>query len=129
MKAGVYHFAIDRGADDQRVFTKEDEETGEPIDLTGLGARCQFRTLAGAVGTTTSTTLLLELLNGAGVAVSDAAAGEVTLDLTVAQTLTLCPTNQKTQVSYEIELYDLATPTLVQKFLKGKLTIDPEGCR
>jgi hypothetical protein len=125
-----YDYTIDRGGDDTITFVRE-TDAGVPVPFdAGLKARCQYRTLAGAEGTTTDATLLLELTDGDGVEVSDPDAAEVTLRLTVANTLTLCPRNRITEVWYEIELYDDSEdPELVEKFMKGVLTINGEGNR
>lgn len=127
---GPYSFSITRGKDFERKFVFKSQTTGVPIPLTGLKARAQFRTLAGQFGTTTASTLLLELTDGAGIEVTDADAGEVTMTLTVANTLTLCPTNTKTKVAWEFELYDDGVdPETVQGGLIGKVTINPETVR
>jgi hypothetical protein len=127
---GPYSFAITRGKDFERKFVFKSQATGEPMPLTGLKARAQFRSLAGQFGTTTSTTLLLELADGDGIEVTDADAGEVTLTLTVANTLTLCPANTKTKVAWEFELYDDGvSPEAVRGGLIGKVTIHPETLR
>ena len=126
---GKYNFTIQRGVDFSRNFVKKDQTTGIALTHSGLKARCQFRSLAGQFGTTTTTTLLLALADGAGISI-DATDIDVTLDLTVAQTLTLCPNNIKTKVAYGIELYDDSGPTeTVEAFLQGVMTINPETPR
>jgi hypothetical protein len=128
--AATYHFRLQRGIDFSRSFKKKVQATDVPVDLTGLKARAQFRTVAGAEGTSTVETLLLDLLDGAGVSVSDPINGTVTLSLSNAQTTLLCPTNKRTQVSYGIELYDDSGPTeLSYPFLQGKVTLLPESVR
>lgn len=128
MLAGIYHFQLQRGADFTRLFRKRDD--AGPVNLTGLKVRCQFRSLAGETGTTTSTTLVLELPNADGVEITDATAGEITLALTTAETLTLCPANVKTTLAYGIELYDDAvSPNAVIPLLQGKVTVLPETVR
>lgn len=103
---------------------------GTAVDLTGLKARCQVRTIDGATGLSTTTTLLLDLQNGAGIAITDASAGDVTLSLSSAQTIALCADNERTSRAYEIELYDdSATPEIVTGFLIGKINITTEVAR
>ena len=132
--AGNYNFRVQRGADFSRVFVKNTSDDGgttlTPVDLTGLKVRAQFRDPDGATGTTTDTTLLLELEDSDGIEITDAAAGEITLTITNAQTETLCPDNIKTVVAYGIELYnDGGSPEVVTAFLQGKVTVLPETVR
>lgn len=128
--AGRYSFAIQRGADFARAFRKSIKDSGDPVDLTGLKVRAQIRQYDNEYGTTTTSSLLLDLPNGAGVAITDAVNGEITLTLTAAQAIALCPANQKTKVSYGIEIYDDGTdPETVQPFLQGHITILPEVVR
>lgn len=131
--AGTYNFRLQRGADFSRVFVKNteaDDGTLTPVDLTGLKVRAQFRDPEYATGTTTSTTLLLELEDSDGIEITDAAGGEITLTLTNAQTALLCPNNIKTVVAYGIEIYDDGvSPEVVTPFLQGKVTVLPETVR
>lgn len=128
MIAGHYNFYVQRGADFSRLFRKLVD--GVAVNLTGLKVRAQFRSLAGVTGTTTTSTLLLELTDGNGIAITSAVAGEITLTLTNAQTLVLCPTNVKTRLAYGIELYyDGASPEVVTPFLQGTVTVVPETVR
>lgn len=57
----TYSMPVVRGQtwDDYLDYVEDDEVT--PIDLTGFQARMQVRTLEGEYGTTTTTTLVLEL--------------------------------------------------------------------
>jgi hypothetical protein len=120
--------SVERGADETWTFIKKAD--GVPVDFTGLKARAQFRDLEFADGNSTTTSLLLELLDGAGVAITDPDGGEVTLSLTGAQSQAMCPDNFRTKVFDQIELYDDAgVPDIITPFLKGKLTITPEGIR
>jgi hypothetical protein len=106
------------------------KQTGDPVDLTGLKVRAQIRTVAGEFGTTTSTTLLLDLPNGSGISISDPTDGKITLTLTTAQTIALCPANVVTKVSYGIELYDDGvSPNIVTPFLQGFIKLRPEVVR
>lgn len=127
---GSYSFAIQRGASFTRRFTRKYEATGLPTDLTGYKARMQVRTVAGKTGTSTADTLVLELTDGDGIAVTDAAAGEVTLTLTSAQTLALGAGNVKAKLAYGIELYkDSVSPEEVLPLLQGSIAIRPETVR
>lgn len=73
---GSYSFAIQRGASVERKFTRKYRDTDLPTDLTGYKARCQIRTFAGRSGTSTAGSLLLDLADGEGIAVTDAAGGQ-----------------------------------------------------
>ena len=128
---GKYNFKIQRGADFTRDFVKKIKSTGVAVDMTGLKARAQFRTLLGEDGITTTTTLLLGLANNAGVSVlAPATSGVTRLRLTNAQTVLLCLTNKDTKVAYGIEHYDdSVTPELVTPFLQGHITIESEIVR
>lgn len=128
--AGRYSFEIQRGVDFSRSQRKSAKGTGTPVDLTGLKVRAQIRELDNEFGTTTTTSLLLNMPNGSGIAITDAVNGEITFSLTEAQTQALCPANVKTKVSYGIEIYDDGTdPETVQPFLQGRITILPEVVR
>lgn len=127
-RAATYNFSVQTGADFTRVFAKT--ANGVAVNMTGLKVRAQFRALAGATGTTTSTTLLLSLANAAGIAITNAAGGEITLTLTNAQTATLNPRNIRMQVAYGIEIYyDAVSPNVVTPFLQGTVTLYPEVVR
>lgn len=130
MLAGSYSFVIQYGADFSRDMFKTIKATGLPVDLTGLKVRAQIRDVPDEFGTTTTTTLLLDMPNGSGVAITDAVNGKITFSLTEAQTIALCPNNVKTKVSYGIELYnDLVNPQTAQPFLQGRITILPAVIR
>lgn len=127
---GSYSFAIQRGATFTRRLYRKYEETGLPTDLTGYKARMQVRTLAGKTGTSTTATLLLELTDGEGIAVTDAENGEVTVALTSAQTLALGADNDKAKLAYGIELYDDSeSPEVVIPLLQGSISVRPETVR
>lgn len=127
---GSHSFTIQRGSTFTRRFRRKYEQTGEPTDLTGYKARMQVRSLAGKTGTSTSATLLLELTDGNGIAVTDPENGEVTLSLTSAQTLALGADNAKAKLAYGIELYkDSVSPEEVLPLLQGSLSIRPETVR
>lgn len=125
---GKYNFRIQRGADFARVFVKQAADVA--VDLTGLKVRAQFREDGAEVGVTTTTTLVLELEDSAGIEITDPAEGEITLVLTNAQTAAMCPKNIITYLVYGIELYDdSVSPELVTPFLQGRVTINPEVVR
>lgn len=128
--AGHYSFSMQRGADFSRIFRRKYKATGEPAPLPGYKVRAQFRTVEGAIGTSTSQTLLLELEDGSGIGFTNVDEAEVTLTLTAAQTQALAPGNTKTKVAYGIEFYDdSVTPERVEPFLQGRVTIVPETVR
>lgn len=127
---GIYSFAIARGKTFERAFVWKTTDSDAPIDLTGKKVRCQIRTADGATGTSTSATLVLNLTNGGGIAITNAVGGEVTLSLTSEQSISICPLNQKTKLTYEIEVYDdSVSPEVVDGFLKGTITVLPETTR
>lgn len=128
--AGKYNFKIQRGGDFSRPFVRTNS-AGVPTNLTGLKVRAQFRELDGETGTSTSETLVLELTDGNGISITDAVNGEITLELTNAQSRLLNPDNlPDIQVAYGIEIYDdSASPEVVTPFLQGKVTIKPETVR
>jgi hypothetical protein len=123
---GKYSFSFQRGGTDARLFRAK-SANGQPYDLTGYNLRMQVRTLDGAIGTSTTDTLVLEVAQGAGIDFT-ANPGEIMLALTPAQTVTLCPDNVRTQLSYGIELFDMATGEVIP-LLQGKLTVSPEVVR
>lgn len=128
--AGSYSFAVQRGADFSRTFRRTVQATGQPVNLTGLKARMQVRTPKGATGTSTSDTLVLELTDGNGIAVSDPADGKVTLNLTALQTIELAEDNTRTKLAYGIELYDdSGAEEVVMAFLQGSITVRTEVVR
>lgn len=128
---GKYNFKIQRGADFTRDFVKKIKATGVAVDLTGLKTRAQFRTLAGEDGVTTTTTLILNLANAAGMSIPAPATNGVTrMVLTNAQTALLCPTNKDIKLAYGIEHYDdSVNPEIVTPFLQGHITIESEVVR
>ena len=85
----------------------------------------QIRTEDGATGTTTATTLVFE---PALVVDADPTTGKIGIPLTAAQTLTLCPDNEFTRLSYGIELF-AGSPEVVQPVLQGYITVLPEVAR
>ena len=82
-------------------FLFRDKATQVAESLAGLKGRMTFRL------TPTSATSLLDLTNGAGVAVQPSAqTGVVAIELTVAQSRLLAPGNLRTECVGGLELYD-----------------------
>lgn len=124
-----YNFSLARGKTFSLKFVQKDG-AGVPADLSGLKARAEFRELDGQYGTTGVSTLLLALADGDGIAVTDALAGEVTLDVSAARTLLLNEANEPGGVAYEIELYDdTGSEPIVHGFLMGAVNVIPETSR
>lgn len=123
---GKYSFNIQRGATDTRLFRAKSAD-GAPYSLAGYGIRMQIRTVDGATGTSTTDTLILEVTQGNGIDFT-ANTGEIRMTFTPAQTLILCPDNVRTQLSYGIELFSVATGDVIP-LLQGKVTVVPEVVR
>ena len=82
-------------------FLFRDKATQVAESLAGLKGRMSFRL------TETSSATLLDLTNGAGVAVQPSAqTGVVAIELTVAQSRLLAPGNLRTECVGGLELYD-----------------------
>lgn len=126
--AGKYSFSIQRGSTATRSFVAQSAVDGTPFNLTGYSVRMQIRTPEGATGISTNTTLVLDLPNGGAITISDAPNGVVTLTLSAATTISICPTNTRTRLAYGIELYR-GTPEEVVPLLQGTLTVLPETVR
>jgi hypothetical protein len=127
--AANYNFRVQRGSDFSRSFQKK--AGGVPVDMTGLKVRAQFRTSDGRNGTTTASSLLVDLVDGDGVEITSAVNGQVTLTLSNARTTLLNPNNEDDiEVVYGIELYDdSVSPEVVTPFLQGTVSVQPEVVR
>lgn len=116
MAAGVYKMIIEQGANLRYVFNYTDS-AGTAINLTGYTVRMQVR------ATKAQTTTLLDIANGAGISITDAAAGQITLDVPAATTAAL---PGDTLGVYDIELVNGSTVT---RFLEGVAVISGEVTR
>lgn len=125
---GKHSFSLQRGSSASRIFRAKQTD-GTLVDLTGWSVRMQIRSSDGATGTSTTTTLILDLTNGNGIAITDAVNGEITLTLTPANTTTLAPENVRTRLSYGVELYRSAPTADVLPLLQGTITVLPEVVR
>ena len=127
-----YNMRVQRGASWEDTFAYTDAD-GVAINLTGYKARMQVRTLVGRYGTTTASTLLLELnsTNGKLVIDTPATAGTLTLAATPADTQTLSPLNKaRVRLAYSIELYnDGVSPEHVIPLAHGVVTVLGENTR
>ena len=127
---GAYNFRVPRGKTFTLSFRKLAGSPAVAVDLTGWKARGQIRTEAGQFGNTTTTTLLLDMTDGAELEITDPDGGLIVLNLSVAQTIAICPANVRTTLSYEIELYnDNVSPETVEGLVAGKITVTPETAR
>jgi hypothetical protein len=129
-----YNMTVIRGATWEDEFTYADD-AGVPIDLTGYQARMQVRSLVGQFGTTTTTTLMLELsTTGATPRLLWDTAATGTLKIVVPPTAhaVLNPANvARVQYAYSIELYQPAgaNPEYVLPLVQGKITVKGEVTR
>lgn len=132
--AASYSMTWTRGATAEEKFDYTDS-SGAPINLTGYSARMQIRTLAGQYGTTSTTTLLLELTTENGMLFWDTAAvGTLRLKVGEIDTIALNPSNaKKLKLAYSIEVYKPetapATGNYVIPLIGGKITVLGETTR
>ena len=131
-----YNMKIVRGAtwEDQFSYTEDDETT--PIDLTGYEARMQVRSVAGRFGSTTTTSLFLELTTTGTDPLlywDTAAEGVLKILASPEQHEALNPRNaQQVQYYYSIEIYRPASgpdPEYVIPLVQGVLTVLGEVTR
>lgn len=134
-EAASYSMTWTRGATAEEEFTYVDSD-GLPADLTGYSARMQIRTLAGQYGTSTSTTLLLELTTANGKLFwnTDGSDGELRLKVGPDDVELLNPSNAKKQkVCYSIEVFrdevSPATGEYVIPLVQGNITVRGETTR
>ncbi len=118
-------FEVETGASITRILRVVDETTGVVSDVTtGYKARGQIRTRTGRAGTTTASTLVLDLTEGNGrVMVEDYQGNRcVKLHLTAIDTALCNPNNvNRLTLFFAIELFDDANPTTnVEAFVKGR---------
>lgn len=130
--AATYSMTWTRGATIEDEFAYTDAN-GVAINLTGYEARMQVRTLAGQYGTTTTTTLLLELTTANGLLVWDTAAtGRLLIVVPPAGHANLNPDNaKKVRYAYSLELYVPAgvDPEYVIPLVCGKINVLGETTR
>ena len=127
-----YSMQVVRGATWEDEFTYTDT-AGAPIDLTGYEARMQVRNIAGQYGTTTTTTLVLELTTANGLlSIPTPADGQVLLKVPATDTVVLNPNNRKkVKLVYSLELFVPAgaNPEYVIPLVKGSITVQGETTR
>lgn len=130
----AYNMIVTRGATWEDEFTYKDA-AGAVINLTGYEARMQVRTLAGQYGTSTATTLVMELLT-TGVLPkllwSTAATGRLLIKVSAADTVALNAGNlKKVKLAYSLELYlpAGASPEYVIPLVRGTLVVLGETTR
>lgn len=116
MSAGIYNITIEQGATFTMPITYKDEY-GAAVNLSGYTARMQIRTSAQGQVMATPT-----------VTITDAAAGEITVSMTVSETSALLVTGAShsnlTQCVYDLEL--VASAGEVIRLLNGICWISPE---
>lgn len=126
-----------RGATWEDLFTYKDPD-GIAINLTGYSARMQVRTIAGRYGTTSETTLVMDLTTANGrLAIPDqsvlADRGKISIVVSAADTALLNPDNEKKrQLVYSIELFIPAsgpTAEYVVPLVEGKVVVKGEVTR
>lgn len=124
---------VTRGADWEDEFTYVDD-AGVAVDLTGYSARLQIRTVAGEYGTTTTTTLMLELTTAAGEGLEwdTAATGRLLINLAAADHAVLNPNNERKVVYvYALEVYVPAgvDPIYIIPLARGRVNVKGWGIR
>lgn len=123
-----------RGSTWEDEFTYVDDD-GVAINLTGYEARMQVRTEAGQFGTTTSTTLLMELLTTGASALlvwDTAALGKLRIVAPPATHAALNPLNlKKIKYTYSVEIFIPAgvNPEYVIPLAQGKACVHGEVTR
>lgn len=132
-----YTMQVVRGATWEDLFTYKDPD-GVAINLTGYSARMQVRTVEGRYGTTTASTLVMELTTANGrLSIPDQAVtgnrGKLSILVSAADTALLNPDNEKKrQLVYGIELYIPAsgpTAEYVIPLVEGKIVVKGEVTR
>lgn len=130
---GQCDFVAKAGTGFLRLLRSTVKSTGAAIPLAAtVKARGQIRTYDGRTGTTTTSTLKLDLNEDDGnLFVSDHDTGETTLNLSEAETRSLNPDNEQTvKLYYEIELFDdTQSPEWVRSYMAGAFIVLFEGAR
>lgn len=116
MPAGIYDMLCEQGATFQRQLVWQDESE-QPINLTGYTARMQVRT------SIKSSELVTELTTGNSRIVLTPELGKIELVLTAAQTAAL----PAKQCVYDLEL--VSPSGVVTRLLQGTFLISPEVTR
>ena len=134
--AASYSMTWTRGATVEDQFDYADA-AGLPIDMTGYEARMQVRTVAGRYGTTTASTLLLELDT------TDAdpflfietppdgtVPSRVRITIPPADHAVLNPSNaKKVKYAFALEIYQDGPPEYVIPLVAGAITVLGETTR
>lgn len=129
--AASYSMTWTKGATVEEEFAYTDAD-GVAIDLTGYEARMQVRTVAGQYGTTTTTTLVMELTTADYLRWDTAATGRLVLTIPPADQTDLNPLNaKKVKYVYAIEVYlpAGADPEYVIPLVGGTITVKGEITR
>lgn len=115
MSAGIYNDTLDQGATYQLVVVYKDD-SGNPINLSGYSAYMQLRENFDS----TVADLTLSTANG-GISI-DGPNGEITIQATATQTMTL---------TSDYYLYDLelVSGSVVTRLLQGQITVNSEVTR
>lgn len=126
--AAPYSMVVTRGATWEEEFTYVGIDGITPINLSGYSARMQVRTLSGRYGTSTTSTLVLELTTSNGLLVwNTAALGKLRIIAPPASHAVLNPNNvKKIKYSYSIEVY---LADYVLPLVTGKISVRGETSR
>lgn len=128
-------FDVVRGATWEDSITYLEDDGFTPFDATGFEARMQVRTLAGEYGTTTDSTLMLELTTADVLSWEndDPLTGKLLIEVVPEDHAVLNPNNaRKVKYALWLELYQPAVgeePEYVIPLAKGKITVYGRGYR
>lgn len=121
MSAVTRDYIIEQGAIFTRVYSKKDTD-GNLIPLAGYGARMQART---SIGSSEKIIDLDSQVGGTTELTVNTSTNKITLSLSAVTTAAL----MKTTLVYDLEVYNISDPTIVYRWLEGKLTLSKEVTR
>jgi hypothetical protein len=112
MIAGIYNITCEQGSTFSRTFTIQNPD-GTVYDLTGFAARMQIRRDFDA------STAMFTASTASGHVSMSALFGEITVDISAAETATI-----NRNGVYDLEIY--TNEGIVYKVIKGRFTLDKE---